>query len=69
MGSVDFSEPTRPVGVGTDGGVAGGVKVAVARLLVSTEDDAGRLAGGLFVQEAAGSGYVLRASIDVASEQ
>ena len=56
---VGLGEAARPCGVCADGGVTGGVEVAVARLLglfVAAEDDAGFGAGGLLVPEIAGGG-------------
>ena len=58
--------------VGADGGVAGGMEVAVARLLglfIVAKDDAGFGAGGLLVQEIAGDGEVLGAGVQVAAEE
>ncbi len=69
MGGVDFGEAALPFRVGADGGIAGGVEVAVAGLVVAAEDDAGLAAGGLFVQEVAGGRQVLGAGVEVASEE
>ena len=69
MCGVDLGEAALPVGVGADGGVAGGVKVAVAGLLVASEDDAGLAAGGLLMQEVAGGGEVLGAGVEVATQE
>ena len=69
MGGMDLGEAALPFGVGADGGVAGGVEVAVAGLIVSAKDDAGLAAGGLLVQEAAGGGEVLGAGVEVAAEE
>ena len=70
MGGVDLGEAAGPVGVGEDGGVAGGVEVAVGVVLVATEEDAGVGAGGLVVQEGVGVGgdVVARACVEVVAE-
>jgi len=49
MCGVSLGKAAMPVGVSADSGVAWGVKVTVAGLLVATKDDAGLSAGGLFV--------------------
>ena len=69
MGGVDFGEAALPFGIAGDGGVAGGVEVAVAGLIVSADDDAGFAAGGLLVQEVATGGEVLGAGVKVAAEE
>ena len=69
MGGVDFGKAALPFRVGADGGVAGGMEVAVAGLIVAAEDDAGFSARGLLVQELAGGGEVLGSGVDVAAEQ
>ena len=69
MGGVDFGKAALPVGIGTDGGVAGRVEVAVASLIVAAEDDAGLATGGLLVQEMAGGGKVLGAGVEVATQE
>jgi len=69
MGSMDFGEAALPVGVVADGGVAGGVEVAVAGLVVAAEEDAGLAAGGLFVQESTGGGKVLGSGVEVAAQE
>ena len=69
MCGVGLCEATGPFGVGADGGVAGGVKVAVCGLFAAAEDDAGLGAGGLFVQKMVRRGEVLSASVEVAAEE
>ena len=59
VGGVGLGEAARPCGVGADGGVTGGMEVAVAGVLglfIVAEDDAGFGAGGLLVPEIAGGG-------------
>jgi len=69
MGGVGLCETTGPFGVGADGGVAGGMKVSMAGLLVATEDNAGLCSTGMFVQKTASGGEVLGASVKVAAEE
>jgi len=69
MGGVDFGEAAVPFGIGADGGIAGWVEVAVAGLVVAAEDNAGFVAGGLLVQEAAGGGEVLGAGVEIAAQE
>ena len=69
MCGVHLGEAALPVGVGADGGVAGGVEVAVAGSLVASEDNGGLAAGGLLVQEVAGGGEVLGAGVEIAAQE
>ena len=75
MRGVGLGKATGPIGVGADGGVTGGMKVAVSGLLalfgffVVAKDDAGLCAGGLFVQKMVRRGEVLSASVEVAAEK
>ncbi len=69
MGGVDFGEAVLPVGIGADGGVAVGVEVAVAGLVVAAEDDAGLAAGGLLVQELARDSEMLGAGVEIAAQE
>lgn len=67
-----FGEATGPGWVGADGGVAGGMEVAVTGLLClvfMAEEDAGLGAGGLLVQKIACDGEVLGAGVQVAAQQ
>ena len=69
---VGLGETAGPCGVGADGGVAGGMEVAVAGVLglfIVAEDDAGLGTGGLLVQEIAGDGEVLGAGVQVAAKE
>jgi len=69
MGRVDFGEAALPIRVGADGGVAGGMEVAVAGLIVAAEDDAGFGARGLLVQEMASGRKVLGPGVEIAAEE
>ena len=70
MSGVDLVEAALPVGVSADSGVACGVEVSVAGLfsiLFAAEEDAGGVAGGLFVEEVIGRGQMLGAGIEIAA--
>jgi FeS assembly protein IscX len=72
MCGVSLGKATMPVGVGGDGGIACGMEVAVSGLfglLIVAKDDAGLLAGGVLMKEAAGGGEMLSASVEVAAEE
>ena len=69
MGRVDFGEAALPIRVGADGGVAGGMEIAVVGLVVTAEDDAGLAAGGLLVQESTGGSEVLGSGVEVAAQE
>ncbi len=67
-----FGETEQPEWVGADLCVGVGVKVAVAALLVATEDDCGVVfgfwAGGDIVKEVLGLGEMAGAGVEVAAE-
>ena len=63
-----LGEAAWPVGIGADGGVAGGVEVAVAGLFVAAEDDAG-LRAGVCRGEGVGAGEMLGAGVEVAAQE
>jgi len=69
MGSMNFGETASPVRVGTDGGIASGMEVAMASLVVASEDNARALTSCLFVEELVGSGQMLSTRIKITAEE